>query len=169
MRRRCPSVQIAATAIALLMTMPGAGADQSRAADDRGPDVQAALTAFEGYNQALVTKDYSALRDRYLQAPFVIIDDMPRMIPSVGAVADLLRKTRDSLETAGYATTTISRPRVSMLNRDRLLLNCRLTHRKQDGSVLSERANFYLMVNVAGMWKVAGIIPQDPVYLGKEN
>ena len=155
---------ITALAIALLLTMRSTTAQQPRVADDGGPEVQAAVTAFQGYNEALVAKDYSALRDRYVHAPFVVIDDMPRMIPRVEAVVEGLRKTRESLEAAGYATTAVNKPRVSRLDRDRLLLNCRLTHRKQDGAVMSERANFYLMVNVAGAWKVAGIILQDSVY-----
>ena len=42
------------------------------------------------------------------------------------------------------------------------LLNCRLRHLKKDGSLLSERANVYVMVKVTGRWKVGGIMPQDP-------
>jgi hypothetical protein len=55
------------------------------------------------------------------------------------------------------------------LDRDRLLLNYRLSRRKPDGSDLSERANFYLMVKAAGAWRVGGILLQDPIYFDKVN
>jgi hypothetical protein len=42
-----------------------------------------------------------------------------------------------------------------------LLLNSRVHHLRKDGSLLAERANFYVMVRTAGVWKVGGIIPQD--------
>jgi hypothetical protein len=48
---------------------------------------------------------------------------------------------------------------------DRLLLNCRLRHLKKDGWLLAERANFYVMVKAADVWKIGGIIPQDPAFV----
>jgi hypothetical protein len=72
-----------------------------------------------------------------------------------------LRLARESLDAADYTTTKIDPPRVSLLAKDRLLLNSRLHHLKKDGSLLAERANFYVMVRAAGIWKVGGIIPQD--------
>jgi len=125
-------------------------------------DVRSAVAVFERYNQALVDKDYSQLRTHLLHAPFVIVDDTPRVIATVDAVVAGLQKTRESLDAAGYATTRVSVPRTSVLSRDRLLLNCRLLHLNREGAVIAERANFYLMVRVAGTWKVGGIISEDP-------
>jgi hypothetical protein len=133
--------------------------------DPASSDLRAAIAAFEGYNQALVERDYSKLREQFLYVPFVIVDDASRVITSVDAVVAGLRMTRESFEAVGYTTTKIDQPRVSVLAKDRLLLNCRLRHLKKDGSLLAERANFYVMVRVAGMWKIGGIIPQDPSFL----
>jgi hypothetical protein len=82
-----------------------------------------------------------------------------RIIASVDAVVAGLHMTRESLDAAGYATTTIEQPRVSVSAKDRLLLNCRLRHLKKDGSLLAERANFYVLVRTAGSWKVGGHHP----------
>ena len=136
------------------------GADPDSASSDR----RAAIAAFEGYNQALVERDYSQLRERFLYVPFVVVDDASRVITSVDAVIAGLRMTRESYEAAGYTTTEIAPPRVSVLANDRLLLNYRLRHLKKDGSLLAERANFYVIVRAAGVWKVGGIIPQDPAF-----
>jgi hypothetical protein len=133
--------------------------------DPATSDLRAAVAAFEGYNRALVERDYSKLREQFLYVPFVIVDDASRVITSVDDVVAGLRKTRESLEAVGYTTTTIDQPRVSVLAKDRLLLNCRLRHLRKDGSLLAERANFYVMMRVAGMWKIGGIIPQDPSFV----
>lgn len=125
-------------------------------------DVRSAVAVFDSYNQALTDKDYSKLRGQLIHVPFVVVDGTPRVIESVDAVVAGLQKTRASLDAAGYATTRSSAPRISVLSPDRLLLNYRLAHVNRDGTVLAERANFYLMVKVAGIWKVGGIIPQDP-------
>jgi hypothetical protein len=132
-----------------------------------GVEVRAAIAALAGYNQALIGQDYARLRDRFVHAPFVVVDDAPRVIATVDTVVEGLRKTRESLAAAGYATTKLSTPRVSLLRSDRFVRNCRLRHLKKDGSSLGERANFYLMVNEAGVWKVGGIILQDPAYFDK--
>ena len=135
----------------------GAGGDSTPADSNQ----RAAILAFEGYNQALVERSYVTLRDRFLHVPFVIVDGASRVIPSVETVVAGLRARRESLEAAGYETTRIEVPRVSLLANDRLLLHARLHHRKKDGSLLEEQANIYLMVRVADIWKVGGIIPQD--------
>ena len=96
--------------------------------------------------------------------PFVIVDDGPRVVTSIEAVVAGLRMTRESLTAADYATTRIEPPRISVLAGDRLLLNSRLHHLRKDGSLLAERANFYVMVREAGVWKVGGIIPQDQAF-----
>ena len=126
-----------------------------------GSDQRAAIVALEGYNQALIEGDYVTLRDRFLHVPFVVLDGAPRVIPSVETVVAGLRMTRESLDAASYGTTKMEPPRVSSLANDRLLLYSRLHHLRKDGSLLAERANFYVMVRVAGVWKVGGIIPQD--------
>ena len=112
----------------------------------------------------MIERDYQKLRERFLYVPFVVVDDASRVITSVDAVIAGLRMTRESYEAAGYTTTEIAPSRVSVLANDRLLLNYRLRHLKKDGSLLAERANLYVMVRVAGVWKVGGIIPQDPAF-----
>jgi hypothetical protein len=123
------------------------------------------VAAVEGYNQALVDRNYTELRDRFLHVPFVVVDETPRVITSLEVVVDGLRKTREALDAEGYATTTISSPRVTVLVGDRVLINCRLSHLKQDGSMLTQRANLYVLVKANGMWKIGGIIPQDPAFV----
>jgi hypothetical protein len=130
-------------------------------------DRRDAVEAFEGYNQALIDSDYSKLAAEYIHVPFVIVDDNPRVIESIETVVTGLRSTRQALETAGYATTKLGPPRISVLQVGRLLLNYRVTHVKKDGAPLAERANFYLMVKEGRRWKVGGIILQDPMYFGK--
>ena len=151
----------------LLACSSDADSQQTAAAgsDPAGSDLRTAVAAFEDYNRALVERDYLKLRDRLLAAPFVVVDDVPRIIASVDAVVAGLRMTRESFDAAGYATTTIEQRRVSVLAKDRLLLNYRLRHLKKDGSLLEERANFYVLVRTAGSWKVGGIIPQDPAFV----
>ena len=133
------------------------------------PDVRAAILAFEGYNQALVERDYAKLRDRFLHIPFVVVSATPQVVTSVDAVVAGLRMTRESFDAGDYATTKIEETRVSVLDRDRLLLNCRLRHLRKDGSLLSERANFYVMVRAGGVWKVGGVIPQDAAFVERES
>ena len=150
--------------IALVLVITACGILAPRVAAGQGSldaDAPSAVAAFERYNQALIQKAYSKLRE-LIHAPFLVVDDSPRVIASLDAVVAGLQKTRESLDGAGYATTQSSRPGISVLSPDRLLLNCRLAHLNRDGTVLAERANFYLMVRVAGAWKVGGIMPQDP-------
>jgi len=150
--------------IAFVLVIAACGILAPRVAAGQGSldaDAPSAVAAFERYNQALIEQDSSKLRD-LIYVPFVVVDDSPRVIASVDAVVAGLQKTRESLDGAGYATTRSSVPRISVLSPERLLLNCRLAHVNRDGTVLAERANFYLMVRVAGVWKVGGIIPQDP-------
>jgi hypothetical protein len=106
------------------------------------PEVRAAVAAFEQYNQALIDKQYARVRDRFIHVPFVVVDEKPLVIASVDAVVEGLRNTRESMDSAGYSSTRLSSPRVSMLRRDRLLLNYRLSHLRKDASVITERANF---------------------------
>lgn len=149
----------------ILLTSPSYGYSHQAPRADSHPassDVRAAIVALEGYSQALVDRDYAKLRDRFLHVPFVVVDGAPRVVTSVEAVVAGLRIVRESLDAADYTTTRVESLRVSVLAKDRLLLNCRLHHLRKDGSLLSERANFYVMVRVAGAWKVGGIIPQDP-------
>ena len=124
-------------------------------------DQRAAILALEGYNQALAERNYVTLLDRFLHVPFVVVDGAPRVIAIVETVVAGLRMRRESLDAAGYGTTTIEAVRVSSLANDRLLLHSRLHHLKKDGSLLDEQANIYLMVRAADVWKVGGIIPQD--------
>ena len=149
---------------AVLLSSPGyAHHDQapSAGADPASSDLRGAIAALHGYNQSLVERDYSRLQDRSIHVPFVVVDGAPRVITTIEAVVAGLRMARESLDAADYGTTTIEPPRVSQLSKDRLLLNSRVRHLKKDGSLLAERANFYVMVRAAGVWKVGGIIPQD--------
>ena len=134
-------------------------------------DVPAAATilkAFEGYNAALVAKDYAKLRAEYLYVPFTLTGQLiPQIITDLDIVLAGLRKTRDSLDALGYETSKVLNPRISILNSDAALLNCRIQHYKKDGSLIAERANFYILIKVNGAWKLGGVMPQDPNFTGQ--
>ena len=166
--RRVRSTQRAgAVLLAILISTSSSTAQTTRPGDEASADVKAAVAAFEGYNKALTDKDYSTLKERLVHTPFVIVDDMPRTVATVDAVVAGLRTTRERLDSAGYFTTTIDEIRPSQLRSDSVLLNCRLRHVKRDGSIIAERANFYLMVKKGGAWKLGGIILQDVEYFDK--
>jgi len=121
---------------------------------------------FSRYNQGLIEKNYEEVA-LYLRTPFVVIDNTPRIITDLSTVVTGLRTNRESLDQRGYGTSVPGEARISVLNPDRVLLNCVIRHYKKDGSLLEERANFYLMSRVSGTWKISGILQQDPAYAGK--
>lgn len=131
------------------------------------PCVTAVLKAFEGYNDALVSKNYTKLRQEFLYAPFAYVGQPPQVITEIDVIVASLRRTRDSLDADGYETSKVINPHISVLSSNTVLLNCRLKHYGKNGSLLLERANFYLLIKAAGAWKIAGFIPQDPAYADK--
>jgi len=121
---------------------------------------------FSKYNQALIEKNYEEVA-LYLQVPFVVIDNTPRIITDLSTVVTGLRTNRESLDQRGYGTSVPEEARISILSPDRVLVNRVIRHYKKDGSPLEVRANFYLMSRVSGTWKISGVLQQDPVYAGK--
>jgi hypothetical protein len=75
---------------------------------------------------------------------------------------------RDVLEEREYATTKPAGiSRTSILGPDLVLVN-RASHRfKKDGSLLEERASYYLVSRSSGKWKIAGSMPQTAVFAGQ--
>jgi hypothetical protein len=128
-------------------------------------DVRDALTTWDAYNQAMVGKDYAKLRD-ILSVPYLSGGPAPVVIVDLAEIVERLRNTRESLPER-YGTSTASTPQVTVLSRNQVLVNCRIRHLAKDGSLIREQAQFYILIRLGSVWKLAGNIPQDPNYTGK--
>ena len=119
------------------------------------------------YLQAFIVQDYVSLRE-CIQAPFVVFarGDM-RSFDSADAAIDFIRTQRQMLEQKAYLRADILKTQITALSVNSALVNKSYRRYKKDGSFLEEGAAVYPVSKSAGVWKLRGLIPQEPKHFGK--
>ena len=119
------------------------------------------------YFQAFVAQDYKTLRE-CVEAPFVVMrGGAMQTLESVDAVTTFYQNQRQALAQRGYDHSKLLKTQITPLTADSALINKSYTRYKKDGSTLEQGAALYPVSKSSGMWKLRGVIGQDPQYFGK--
>lgn len=118
------------------------------------------------YSAAFRAKDYVTLA-AVCDVPFIRVRQANQSIASSDELIADFRATRDALDSRGYDRSEDGEPRVIALAADSAMVNRSYRRLRADGSVLEERAVFYLVGKRGGSWKLTGTIAQDHAHFGK--
>ena len=122
---------------------------------------------YERYFNAFVAQDYKTLRE-CVQAPFVVMrGGAMQTLESVDAVTTFYQNQRQTLAQRGYDHSKLLRTQITPLTADSALINKSYTRYKKDGSTLEQGAAVYPVSKSSGMWKLRGVMGQNPQYFGK--
>ena len=136
----------------------------AQAPDLNDPERRAIEEMFAAYNDALVRRDYTALRD-YLEVPFIVLDATTRVAADLDALTAGLQRLREAMDSQSYATSTPGPSRFLVLSAARVLMSRSVRHYRKDGGVIDQRANVYVLRRSAGRWRIEGTIQQEPTYV----
>lgn len=132
-----------------------------------GADKVAIEKLYDRYLQAFVTQDYALIRE-CIQAPFVVFSQGEmRAFESTDAVISFFRTQRQALDQRGYLRAEILKSQVTPLSAKSALINKSYRRFKKDGTFLEDGAAIYPVSKSSGVWKLRGLIPQEPKHFGK--